>query len=268
MSAEVMSGGGGSPKLQTKTVSPSTSSQNITPDSNYDGLSKVTVNAMPAGSLNGISINSNGLITSSVGTSGYLSNGTSKTLQLSTQGSKTITPGKYSQTAVSSGTYATGTITVSGDTNLRSSNIANGVTIFGHTGNYEGEGLKMYQTTKSVSSSTNFGWVNTPTSNKFAPKAALITSTGATVNSGSFTDHLILSVYLERDSSDGTSRIIETVANYRSSKDVVVVGGSVYSTTSTIENNYTVTWDFEGIKVVSAADDFVFDDEYEVILFG
>lgn len=268
MSAEVMSGGGGSPKLQTKTVSPSISSQNVAPDSGYDGLSRVTVNAMPTGSLSGISVNSNGLITSSVGTSGYLSSGTSKTLQLSTQGSKTITPGRSSQTVINSGTYATGTITVSGDTNLRSSNIANGVTIFGYTGNYEGEGLKMYQTTKSISSNTNFGWVNTPTSNKFAPKAALITSTGATVNSGSFTDHLILSVYLERDSSDGTSRIIETVANYRSSKDVVVVGGSVYSTTSTIENNYTVTWDFEGIKVVSAADDFVFDDEYEVILFG
>lgn len=268
MSAEVMSGGGGSPKLQTKIVSPSTSSQSITPDSNYDGLSKVTVNAIPTGSLNGISINSNGLITSSVGTSGYLSSGTNKTLQLPTQGSKTITPGRYAQTAINNGTYATGTITVDGDTNLKSSNIANGVTIFGYTGSYEGEGLKMYQTTKSINSNTNFGWVNTPTNNKFAPKAALITSTGATVNSGSFTDHLILSVYLERDSSDGTSRIVETVANYRSSKDVVVVGGSVYSTTSTIENNYTVTWDFEGIKVVSAADDFVFDDEYEVILFG
>ena len=85
MSAEVMSGGGGSPKLQTKIVSPSTSSQSIMPNSNYDGLSKVTVNAMPIGSLNGISINSNGLITSSVGSSGYLSSGTSKTLQLQTQ---------------------------------------------------------------------------------------------------------------------------------------------------------------------------------------
>lgn len=84
MSAEVMSGGGGSPKLQTKTISPSTSSQNITPDSNYDGLSKVTVNAMPTGSLNGISVNSNGLITSSVGTSGYLPSGINKTLQLPT----------------------------------------------------------------------------------------------------------------------------------------------------------------------------------------
>ncbi len=268
MSVEVMSGGGGNPKLQDKVITPSTSSQIIIPDNSYDGLSKVTVNAMPTGALNNPTINSNGLITSSVRTSGYLSSGTNKTLQLSTQGSKTVTPGRYAQTAVSSGTYAIGTVTVDGDTNLKSSNIANGVTIFGYTGNYEGEGLKMYQTTKSINSSTNFGWVNTPTSNKFAPKAALIFSTGATVNSGSFTDHLILSVYLERDSSDGTSRIVEMIANYKSSKDVVIVGGSVYSNTSTIENNYTVTWDFEGIKVVSAADEFIFDDEYEVILFG
>ena len=268
MSAEVMSGGGGSPKLQTKTVSPSTSSQNITPDSNYDGLSKVTINAMPTGSLNEISVNSNGLITSSIGTSGYLPSGTNKTLQLSTQGSKTITPGRYSQTAINNGTYATGTVTVDGDTNLRSSNIANGVTIFGYTGSYEGEGLKMYQTTKSINSDTNFGWVNTPTSNKFAPKAALFLSTGAVINSSSFTGNHILGIYLERDSSNGTLRIIETLAHYNSRKDAVISAGSVYSTTSEIENNYTVTWDHEGIKVVSAVNDYVFDDEYEVILFG
>ena len=134
MSAEVMSGGGGSSKLQDKIITPSTSSQIVTPDSNYDGLSKVIVNAMPTGVLNNPTINSNGLITANVGTSGYLSSGTNKTLQLSTQGSKTITPGRYNQTAVDSGKYTTGAIRVSGDSNLTASNIKSGIDIFGVTG--------------------------------------------------------------------------------------------------------------------------------------
>lgn len=44
------SGGGGTINLQEKTgVNPSTSSQTITPDSGFDGLSSVQINAMPTG---------------------------------------------------------------------------------------------------------------------------------------------------------------------------------------------------------------------------
>ena len=41
----VYNGGQNAVKLQEKTVTPTTSIQNITPDENYDGLSKVIINS-------------------------------------------------------------------------------------------------------------------------------------------------------------------------------------------------------------------------------
>lgn len=86
----------------------------------------------------GISVNSNGLITASATQSaGYVSAGTkSGTYQLSTQSGKTVRPTTSTQTAVSSGRYTTGTVYVEGSSNLVSSNIRSGVSIFGVTGNY------------------------------------------------------------------------------------------------------------------------------------
>lgn len=52
MSIQIHSSGT-SPNLQTKTITPSASTQYIKPDSNYDGLSQVTIN----GSSNLISSN-------------------------------------------------------------------------------------------------------------------------------------------------------------------------------------------------------------------
>ena len=104
------------PVLQSKTVSPSTSQQTVTPDSGYDGLSQVTVNAMPTATLAtpSISVNANGTITASLyqNNSGYVTAGSSKT-----------------KTATLSSAY---------DSDFIASNIKKGVTIFGLAGTYEG----------------------------------------------------------------------------------------------------------------------------------
>lgn len=167
--------------LQSKTVSPSTSQQTVSPDSGYDGLSSVTVNAMPSGSASTpatsitanptISVSASGLITASVSgsqsvtptvSSGYVSSGTagtvsvsgSNTQQLTTQSAQTITPTTTNQT-IASGKYLTGTQTILGDANLLAENIKKDVVIFGITGTYEGGGSSNHTVTVSLTNPRN-----------------------------------------------------------------------------------------------------------------
>jgi len=138
------SGGTADPVLQEKSVSPTTASQTVTPDSGYDGLSKVTVSAMPTATqaTPSIAVDSAGKITASATqTAGYVSAGTkSATKQLTVQAAKTVTPTTTDQTAVSSGVYTTGAVTVAGDANLKAANIKSGVSIFGVSGTYTASG--------------------------------------------------------------------------------------------------------------------------------
>lgn len=91
------------PILQTKTITPSTSRQEIVSDSGYDGLSKVTVEAVK------------------------------------TQ-AKSITPGTSQKIVTPDNSYlALSSVTVAGDANLKSENIKSGVSIFGQTGTYVGQ---------------------------------------------------------------------------------------------------------------------------------
>lgn len=140
MSIYNLGGGGGAPELQAKEATPliTNAQQIILPDDGYDGLSKVTVNPMPTGTLKTPTVNSIGYVSSGVQTAGYFDTSATRGLQLSTQSAKTITPTTYSQTAVASGKYTTGAVTVAGDSDLIASNIKSGVNIFGVTGNMAG----------------------------------------------------------------------------------------------------------------------------------
>jgi hypothetical protein len=96
------------PSLQSKTATPSTSQQTITPDSGYDGLSQVTVSA----------------------------------IQTET---KTATPSTSQQTvSPTSGKFLTqvtvSAVTSSIDANITAGNIKKDVSILGVTGTYEGSG--------------------------------------------------------------------------------------------------------------------------------
>lgn len=163
------------PTLQAKTnISPSTSSQTITADQGFDGLSSVQINAMPSGSATApasisgtsatVSTGTNTLtltktvsVTPSV-TAGYVSSGTagnsSVSLQTSvtTKAAATIHPSTSDQT-ITSGTYTTGAQTIKAVTlaNLTADNIKKGVTVTvgdstdadcvaSVTGTYEGGG--------------------------------------------------------------------------------------------------------------------------------
>lgn len=146
--------------LQEKVVTPTTSQQDITPDSGYDGLSKVTIAAMPTAeqATPNITVSSSGLITAiSEQSEGYVALGAkSSTKQLTTQAAKTVTPGTANQTAVASGRYTTGAVTVKGDANLVAGNIKSGVSIFGVAGTLDpgsSKGVKFtsINETKSVS---------------------------------------------------------------------------------------------------------------------
>ena len=98
--------GAGAAQMQEKSVTPTESQQTVTPDTGYDGLTKVTVGAV---------------------SSTYIGSKVTK------KSSQTYTPGTSNQT-IGSGQYLSGTQTIKGDSNLVAGNIRSGVSIFGVTG--------------------------------------------------------------------------------------------------------------------------------------
>ena len=140
-------------QLQSKSVTPSASTQYIYPSSRYDGLSQVIVN----GDSNLVSGNIKSR-TSIFGVNGNYS----PLLK-----SKTITPSATEQTIYtsSSGYDGFSSVTVKGDSNLISSNIKNEVSIFGVTGSLSPRITKITSDVASVSSgSIIFTFESLPTS--------------------------------------------------------------------------------------------------------
>ena len=115
--------GAGAAKMQEKTVTPTENQQAVTPDTGYDGLTKVTVGAV---------------------SSTYIGSKVTK------KSAQTYTPGTSDQT-IGSGQYLSGTQTIKGDSNLVGSNILFGKSIFGVSGSVV---VQKYYTGSSTPSSS------------------------------------------------------------------------------------------------------------------
>ena len=154
-----LGGGGGAPELQAKEATPliTNAQQIILPDEGYDGLSKVTVNPMPTGTLKTPTVNSIGYVSSGVQTAGYFDTSATSGLQLNTQNGGYVVPSTTNTVAILKGQYALDTIYVKGDANLIPTNIVAGKSIFGVAGNVtQARGLDLVNFTKLSNNKLRF----------------------------------------------------------------------------------------------------------------
>lgn len=153
-------GGGGKPKLQTKTVSPSTYTKTVFPDDGYDGLENVYV---------------------------YAYSLQSKSVQPGTT-DQTITPG--------SGYDGLSKVTVYGDTNLDEDNIILGKSIFGVAGTVVPDCTQIINSTISSGYANTINVVF-PFDDTYEPQIITLTRYSSAMDVSQNLDYALISMFLE-----------------------------------------------------------------------
>jgi len=251
--------GGGSPTIESLSVTPTTSQQTFN-SSSVDGYKPVVVSAMPSGSATPQATISGSSASVSTGTNtitlsktisntpqvsaGYVASGTagnssvSLTASVTTKSASTIYPSTSDQT-ISSGTYLTGTQTIHGvsQTNLSAENIKSGTTISISNGN--GNIWSVLGTYTGGGGTDKIPLLSTTSLGTLSTSSTSASDTGKTISLASSTnftnyDMLIISIGVDTHTNSrhlcSIGFIFITGTSNISTKNTYAVGTNVWNT--------------------------------------